>query len=90
MFQSFDEKGNALDALCQEFPNEAQHDLRFFVEFHHDKKIKDIIEKYREKKKWRETNLPVSRNEIMKPLQQGIFFFHGRDLNGEQTRPSVF
>ena len=71
---------NALDALRQEFPNEAEHDLRFFVEFHHDKKTTDIIEKYREKKKWRDTNLPISRNEIIKPLQQGIFFFHGSPL----------
>jgi hypothetical protein len=31
---------------------------------------------------WRRQHLPIRKEEVLTPLRQGLFFFHGRDVAG--------
>lgn len=63
------------------YPRFPEHELRSFLIYVHGdmKRARERLEKC---VAWRRQHLPIKREDVMKPLQQGLFFCRGFDLAG--------
>jgi len=63
------------------FPAMPPHDIVNFMEHYEDRQVAQAkIEACLE---WRRQNLPIKPQDVLKPLQQGLWYFHGQDREGK-------
>ena len=69
--------------LSTMYPEMPPHDIVNFIEHYED--IKVVQAKIESCLEWRRKNLPIQPQDILQPLRQGLFYFHGHDREGELT-----
>lgn len=62
-------------------PDFPEHELRSFLTY-----VQGDMKRARERLAacvaWRHQHLPIRKEDVLKPLRQGLFFFRGRDVAG--------
>jgi len=63
------------------YPQLTEHELRNFL-IYVAGDMKRAHERLNACVTWRRQHLPILKEEVLKPLRQGLFFFHGQDVSG--------